>query len=50
MSEILDTFTDEQKKIFGGQKDSWNTADVFVVNNNQERFILRRVKELQEEF
>ena len=50
MSEIWDTFTDEQKKIFGGQKDSWNTADVFVVNDNQERFILRRVKELQEEF
>ena len=36
MSEIWDTFTDDQKKIFGGQKDSWNTADVFVVNNNKE--------------
>ena len=50
MSEIWDTFTNDQKKIFGGQKDSWNTADVFVVNNDQERFILRKVKELQEEF
>ena len=24
-------FTDKEKKVFGGQKDSWNTADVFVV-------------------
>lgn len=50
MSEIWDTFTDDQKKIFGGQKDSWNTADVFVVNDNKERFILEKVKELQNEF
>ena len=50
MSEIWDTFTDAQKKIFGGQKDSWNTADVFVVNSKQEENILNRVKQLQKEF
>ena len=32
--------TQLQKKIFGGQKDSWNTADVFVVNSKQEENIL----------
>jgi len=50
MSEIWDTFTNDQKKIFGGQKDSWNTADVFVVNASKETSILEKVKELQEEF
>ena len=50
MSKIWDTFTDAQKKIFGGQKDSWNTADVFVVNGKQEENILNRVKQLQKEF
>ena len=47
MGKIWDTFTDAQKKIFGGQKDSWNTADVFVVNGKQEENILNRVKQLQ---
>jgi len=50
MSEIWDTFTNEQKKIFGGQKDSWNTADVFVVSAKEEKKILKKVKELQKEF
>jgi len=50
MGKIWDTFTDAQKKIFGGQKDSWNTADVFVVNSKQEENILNRVKQLQKEF
>tara|TARA_Y100001937_G_scaffold83722_1_gene113273 strand:+ start:4007 stop:5290 length:1284 start_codon:yes stop_codon:yes gene_type:complete len=50
MGEIWETFSPAQKKIFGGQKDSWNTADVFVVNANQERFILNRVKQLQKQF
>jgi DNA-binding XRE family transcriptional regulator len=50
MSEIWDTFTNEQKKIFGGQKDSWNTADVFVVSGKEEKKIIKEVKELQKEF
>ena len=50
MSKIWDIFTPDQKKIFSGQKDSWNTADVFVVNSDQENNILTRVKELQKQF
>ena len=37
MGAIWDVFTDKQKKVFGGQKDSWNTADVFVVNTQMEK-------------
>ena len=50
MGAIWDVFTDKQKKVFGGQKDSWNTADVFVVNAQKEGQILKRVKELQSDF
>ena len=50
MSEIWDVFTPAQKQIFGGQKDSWNTADVFVVNSDQEKNILTKVRQLQEQF
>ena len=50
MSEIWDVFTPAQKQIFGGQKDSWNTADVFVVNGDQEKNILTKVRQLQEQF
>jgi len=50
MGAIWDVFTEKQKKVFGGQKDSWNTADVFVVNAQKEGQILKRVKELQSDF
>ena len=50
MGAIWDVFTDKQKKVFGGQKDSWNTADVFVVNAQKEAKILKFVKELQSDF
>ena len=50
MGAIWNMFTDKQKKVFGGQKDSWNTADVFVVNARMETEILRFVKKLQDEF
>ena len=49
MGEIWDVFTPAQKQVFGGQKDSWNTADVFVVNGDQEKNILNKVKELQKQ-
>ena len=39
---IWDVFTDKQKKVFGGQKDSWNTADVFVVNTMMEKKDFKR--------
>ena len=50
MGAIWDVFTDKQKKVFGNKKDSWNTADVFVVNAQKEGQILKRVKELQSDF
>ena len=50
MSAIWDVFTDKQKKVFGGQKDSWNTADVFVVNTQMEKEILKQVKIYQNDF
>jgi len=50
MGAIWDLFTDKQKKVFGGQKDSWNTADVFVVNTQMEKEILKQVKIYQNDF
>ena len=50
MAAIWDVFTDKQKKVFGNKKDSWNTADVFLVNAQKEGQILKRVKELQSDF
>ena len=50
MGAIWDVFTDKQKKVFGGQKDSWNTADVFVVNTQMEKEILKQVKIYQNYF
>ena len=50
MSAIWDVFTDKQKKVFGGQKDSWNTSDVFVVNTQMEKEILKQVKIYQKDF
>ena len=50
MAAIWDVFTDKQKKVFGGQKDSWNTADVFVVNTQMEKEILKQVKIYQNDF
>ena len=50
MGAIWDVFTDKQKKVFGGQKDSWNTADVFVVNTQMEKEILKQVKIYQNDF
>ena len=50
MGAIWDVFTDKQKKVFGGQKDSWNTSDVFVVNTQMEKEILKQVKIYQKDF
>ena len=50
MGAIWDVFTEKQKKVFGGQKDSWNTADVFVVNTQMEKEILKQVKIYQKDF
>ena len=33
VTEIWDLFTREQRNLFGNKKDSWNTADVFIVKS-----------------
>jgi hypothetical protein len=50
MAAIWDVFTEKQKKVFGNKKDSWNTADVFVVNTQMEKEILKQVKIYQKDF
>ena len=50
MAAIWDVFTEKQKKVFGNKKDSWNTADVFVVNTQMEKEILKQVKIYQNDF
>tara|TARA_B100001250_G_C19746564_1_gene765604 strand:- start:78 stop:1478 length:1401 start_codon:yes stop_codon:yes gene_type:complete len=51
MTKIWDNYFDDQtRKLFGGQKDSWNTADMYMVNPSRESEILPWVKELKEEF
>ena len=51
MTKIWDDyFDDKTRKLFGGQKDSWNTADMYMVKSSRENEILTWVKELKEEF
>ena len=50
MAAIWDVFTDKQKKVFGNKKDSWNTADVFLVNTQMEKEILKQIKIYQKDF
>ena len=50
MTEIWDMFDDESKKLFGGKKDSWNTADMYLVKNGRGPEIVKWVKELKDEF
>ena len=50
MGAIWDVFTDKQKKVFGNKKDSWNTADVFLVNTQMEKEILKQIKIYQKDF
>ena len=51
MTQIWDNYFDDQtRKLFGGQKDSWNTADMYLTNPSREKEILPWVKELKEEF
>ena len=50
MTEIWDMFDDESKKLFGNKKDSWNTADMYLVKNGRGPEIVKWVKELKDEF
>jgi hypothetical protein len=47
---IWDKFTSEQKRNFGNKKDSWNTADVYIMKTNAERQIKSAVDELDKTF
>lgn len=47
---IWDTFSREQKKIFSNKKDSWNTADVYMVKKADNAKMKRDVDDLRETF
>lgn len=47
---IWDIFDRDQKKLFAGKKDSWDTADVYIVKANKENEIRKVVDELKESF
>lgn len=50
VTDIWDLFTREQRDIFGNKKDSWNTADVYMVKAAKEDEILREAKALHKLF
>ena len=50
LNYIWDSFGKEQKKLFASKKDSWDTADVYMVKSNQEREIKSTVDDLKEQF
>lgn len=50
LNYIWDSFGREQKKLFASKKDSWDTADVYIVKANQERNIKSTVDDLKEQF
>ena len=47
---IWDSFSREQKKIFSNKKDSWNTADVYMVKKADNAKMKRDVDDLKETF
>ena len=52
LQDIWDLFGPKVWKLFGGQgqKDSWNTADVFMVKKGQDKKILNAVKVMKKDF
>ena len=50
LNYIWDSFGADQKKIFAGKKDSWDTADVYMVKSNKEREIKTTIDTLKSEF
>jgi len=47
---VWDTFTTTQQRIFGSQKDSWNTVDVYMVKKNQITKMKQQIKIMEDEF
>ena len=50
LNYIWDSFGRDQKKIFSGKKDSWDTADVYIVKSSKEREIKKTIDDLKEQF
>ena len=50
LNDIWDTFDDEQKRLFANKKDSWNTADVYMVKSSEETKIKQFIDELKTTF
>lgn len=50
LNYIWDSFGSKQKKIFAGKKDSWDTADVYMVKANKEREIKTTIDNLSKQF
>lgn len=49
LTEIWEMFDKETKKIFGNKKDTWNTADMYLVKNGKGSSILKFVKSLKKD-
>lgn len=47
---VWDSFTTTQQRLFGSQKDSWNTVDVYIAKKNQITKIKKTVQALEDEF
>ena len=47
---IWDSFDRKQKDVFKGKKDSWNTADVYMVKKSDENKIKKNINNLIKEF
>ena len=52
LPDIWNMMGQEVWKVFGGvgQKDSWNTADVFLVKNGSDKKIMKEVQNLREDY
>ncbi len=50
LNYIWDKFNKDQKKIFAGKKDSWDTADVYIVKKSAESDIKKTADKLSESF
>jgi len=50
LNYIWDSFSKDQKKLFAGKKDSWDTADVYMVKTNKEKEIRKTIDSLKDSF
>ena len=50
INHVWDSFTSTQQRLFGSQKDSWNTVDVYMVKKNQITKMKQMIKTMEDEF